>query len=260
MRFLCIFAMPRTGSGLLNALLNSCPEITAKSELFHRRGGAKLTERDDAALCAAAGEPLPGMASNTWRRKHPMRSLEVLYEAGNRKVLAFKIFHSHLPRPRIEAEFFPQKDMAFAVLRRRPIESFISAVKAKSLERFRVVDTTSIKPAISTDEFVAWIAVAKEWYEWVDGALAARGLPCADISYEKHLKGRSGGEALSDVLALLKSTGLSGIPLPGQIRERQMQDKEPRYQDRVANWDEFFAAAQPDPRCRSLLEWAQQVP
>lgn len=260
MHFLCIFAMPRTGSSHLNKLLKSCPGISAKSELFHGRAKGRFSGPEMQQIEIRAGDAAHDSAKfSKWRRKHPADTLEALYEAGRPKVVAFKAFPGHLKKEIIEAQLLGRNDIGFAVLRRRPIECFISGLKAKSMSKFGAIDTTAIKPVLSAGDFLEWAARMKQWYGWTRKSLKERGIPYAEISFEKHLDGLSGEESLSRILPLLEPLGLCGIEVPPRVIEGQRQDKEVRYQDRAANWEEFLAAVKADPECAAYLEWAERA-
>ena len=261
MRFLCIFAMPRTGSSHLNKLLKSCPGINAKSELFHGHIKNRFSASEMAQIEAKAGGAFPDNAAFIkWRRRNPADTLEALYEGGGSRIVAFKVFPSHLKKNLIEDQLLDRGDIAFAVLSRRPIECFISGLKAKSVSKFGVIDTTRIKPVLSAGDFLDWAERMKHWYGWTRSTLEERNIPYADISFEKHLDGLSGAEALPRILSLLEPLGLCGLEMPPRIIEGQRQDREVRYQDRAANWDEFLAEAKADPECAPYLEWAERVP
>lgn len=261
MRFLCIFAIPRTGSSHLDKLLRSCPEFNAKSELFHRNHVGVFRQKEMALLKERSGGAVTDTESfKLWRRDHPRQTLEALYEGGGERIVVFKVFPNHLTKKILEAEFFPRSDMAFAVLRRRPIEAFISTLKANSVSTYTLIETTNLKPSLKIKEFQQWARRTKAWYKFTRKALEARGTPYAQISYGKHLNGLSGRESLERILPMLEPLGISGIPMPREVIEGERQDKEARYQDRVDNWDEFVAEAESDPNIARLLKWALRDP
>jgi LPS sulfotransferase NodH len=260
MRFLCVFAVPRTGSSHLNKLLRSCPEIVGKSELFHRHQLGQLKPVELRALSKwSDGAVTDALSFRQWKRDHPLETLEALHEASKDKVIAFKVFAGHLMRESIEALFLPRDDMTFAILRRRPIESYISTVKAKAGEKFTLVDTTAVKPELDIENFKLWMQRAKDWYDWVQQALEARGRPYAEIGFEKHFEGNSGEESLRMVLAELEKAGLPGMTVPKKIIEGERQDRESDYRARVANWDAFESRARANRKLSRLLDWAETV-
>jgi hypothetical protein len=261
MRFLCIFGIPRTGSMHLCKLLRSCPEFNVKPELFHGDRRTPITIREMAALRERSGGAVTDMDSFiAWRRTHVFDTLEALHEGGRGRIVTVKMFPGHGSRKAMETELLPRADVACALLARRPIDSYISNLKAKTLDAYGSVDTTDLKPALSADDFLGWARVTKRWYAHVEGRLEARGAPYARISYERILEDRPDADTLRDVLALLAPLGLTGIAVPPTIKGGQRQDKERRYRDRIANWYGFKAAVQADPEGAELLEWARKVP
>jgi hypothetical protein len=159
----------------------------------------------------------------------------------------------------IEAQLLGRDDIAFAVLKRRPIECYISGLKARSMSKFGVIDTTAIKPALSVDAFAEWAARTKAWYGRIQDALETRGVPYAKLSFEEHFDGLSGEESLARILPLLEPLGFSGIEVSPRIIEGRRQDKETRYQDRVSNWEAFSAEALADPEAAALFQWAEKA-
>jgi len=259
MRFLCVLAMPRTGSSHLNKLLRSIPEINAKSELFHKRVQVVLAPRElrEIEKRAGVGTVADKDAFAAWRRANPAATLEALRDAGRNPIVAFKVFPDHLRRPLIEEQLFARGDIGFAVLRRRPIECFISSRKALQAGTFTLIDTTDLKVALSPGEFAAWARTMRQWYRWIRRSLDARG-PYAAISYEEHLDGMPAERSLTEIVARLAPLGFD-LTMPAAIIEGARQDKEPRYQDRVANWDAFEAEVRADPDSAPLLDWAQRA-
>jgi len=261
MRFLCIFAIPRTGSSHLNKLLKSCRGVDAKSELFHGSARMRFSEGELAQLRDRAGDMVLDAAKFAkWRRRHPAGTLKAIYEGGAPRIVAFKVFQNHLKPEKIQSELLVRDDTGFAVLTRRPIECYISGLKAKSMSRFGAIDTTAIKPTLSAADFAEWADRNMRWYRWIQDALEARGQPYAKLSFEEHLDGLSGEESLARILPLFETIGFPGVQASQRIVEGQRQDKEVRYQDRVANWDEFAAAASADPEFASLFEWSMAAP
>ncbi len=260
MRFLCIFAMARTGSTHLDKLLKSCSGIISKSELFHSNGKTQFSQSELAELQTASnGAASDKLEFARWRRRNPAETLDALARANRSGTVIFKVLPNHLERKRVESQLFPRTDVGFAVLSRRPIECFISYLKAMSLSRFATVDTTSIKPVLAADDFFEWAGRMKQWHEWLYRSLDARGAPYAKISYERHLDGLSGKQSLSRILPLLEPSGVSGIEIPENVAESRRQDKEARYPSRVANWNEFVAEAGASPEREVLLKWAETV-
>ncbi|HTT99747.1 MAG TPA: hypothetical protein VMF58_16985 [Rhizomicrobium sp.] len=257
-RFLCVFASPRTGSSHFNKLLNSCPEIMAKAELFHRHAVGKLRPAELQSMEKWSNGAVKDVETfKTWKHENPNAVFEAFRAVWKRRVVAFKIFPGHLPRDYIEKELLARDDMAFAILRRRPIESFISGIKAKKGETFTLADTTAVKPALDFATFTPWSERMMNWYGWAERKLQEHGRSYAEISFERHLDGRSGAESLALVLEELEKAGLPKIPVPQKIIVGERQDRETDYRARVANWGEFESSMRADPDRARLLDWAE---
>ncbi len=241
-------------------LVKSCPGFVSKDELFHRHGiGTHLPIEYEKLKNISGGAVTDGESFRTWRHTHPAETLEALHGAWEPQIVAFKLFPYHLPEELIESEIFARKDVAFAVLRRRPIESYISTVKAKSVGVFKKVDTTEMKPELSAENFMVWARRMRTWFTWVRRSLEARNEPFARISFERHVHGLSGEESLGLILDLLRPLGFDHIGMPGEIIEGERQDREPDYRNRVANWDAFAAELRASPQSAKMLKWAERI-
>src|SRR5262249_50100696 len=152
-------------------------ELTSKSEMFHGHAGFLTSAREKAALAALGCDAFDDKRKFAlWRRRHAVATLDALYRAHGRFVV-FKVFPSHLKVPMLEQESLPRDDMAFAVLRRRPIECYISGVKTRTSRKFSRVDTTAIKAELEVGDFVQWATRMRRWYRWAYAALKTRGRP-----------------------------------------------------------------------------------
>jgi hypothetical protein len=255
MRFICVLAMPRTGSSHLNKLLKSIPQINAKSELFHAQIQGAFSRRELEEF-EKRGAPAQDRGTfNPWRRQHPVETLEAIYQGGRKRIVAFKLFPNHLKRPDLKSAFFPREDMGFVILRRRPIECYISGVKAREAGKFTRIDTTAIKPGLSVEDFLEWGKRMRRWYDWFAEELAARGRPFGEVSYEKHLDGRPGGESLAYILPMLRSLGFDTLTMPHEVIEGERQDQEPRFQERISNWVAFETEMR-ERGHDGMLDWA----
>ncbi|MBV8978676.1 MAG: hypothetical protein JO261_08950 [Alphaproteobacteria bacterium] len=259
MRFLCILAAARTGSTRLNRILNSTG-LNTKSELFHPHARGDLAPREVEALAAASnGAVHDAEAYIAWRRQNPLATLNALQGVRRKRILAFKVFPGHLEREGLQA-LLAADDIAYAILRRRPIDCFISQEKAQIVGKHRGIDTTAIKPELSPESFVGWAKWHKGWFKKMRTALVERGKPFAELSYERHIEGRTGRQTLEAILPLLEACGLPPLGVVAEPDDIPRQDNEPDYRLRVANWESFAQALRADPADALLLEWAQTVP
>jgi LPS sulfotransferase NodH len=257
-RIVCILAMARTGSSHLIHLLKGCPEFNVKSELFKK--SVELKRQDKAAIQAASGGVADDQALIAWRRAHPAQTLDALLADGGGRTLFFKLFVGHLSRKQIKDELFSREDVRYVVLRRRPIDSFISSRKAQYYGVHGSVDTTRLKPTLEAEEFVHWAAKSRGWYDWIAEQLQTRRLAFLDIAYETQLEDAANDVALAAILDGLTALGLPKVALPKEIDSSERQDREPDYRARVANWAEFERQILSVPAHRELLQWAETAP
>jgi hypothetical protein len=240
-------------------LLRSCPDFNVKGEIFHPTTiGHYWSETDVMRLkIASNGKITSEKDVCEWRARHPRQTLDVLFENGSRLPLAFKLFNGHLSKEQIATEIFRRDDVGYIILRRRPIESFISRIKAQTLGAHQDIDTTSTKPALHIAPFVKWGRNTRSWYHWLESEMAARKLPCGRLGYEVDIEGKSGRETLSRILTTLQTMGLPPCALPLQICGAIRQERESEYTNRVANWSQFEAEAMARPDYARLLHWAK---
>jgi LPS sulfotransferase NodH len=260
-RFFCILAVPRTGSSLLNYLLSTIPEMNAKAELFHGKYQGIFSPGEHDELSRRSGLALSDeeAAFTAWKRAHPAATLEAIQEgAGGQGIVTFKLFPGHLKPGLLESDLMARDDIAFAILRRRPIESFISDGKADAVGAFNQHDTTGIKPELSAEVFYKWARKTWRWYRWCEAALEKHGKPPVRIAYERDLNRKSGIEAVRHLITLLAPLQVGPLSEPDKVSASSRQDRERRYQDRVANWSAFEAAVRARADGAKLLDWAER--
>lgn len=254
-RFVCILGMSRTGSSHLIRLLRNCGELNVKGELFHIRSVGPLTGADKAKLAqASGGKTASPKAMCEWRRRNPRQTMDVLYESGHRRPLVFKLFWDHLAKEVVADEILSRPDIGYMLLRRRPIDCYISKMKAAIVGAHEEINTTTIRPVLEPKPFIFWVRQVKDWYEWLDEEIRRRALPCFPLSFEQHIENRTAQETLFELQRRLEALGCPPISMPQTCEGRARQDREADYRRRVANWQDFeadLAASAPD-----LLRWA----
>jgi hypothetical protein len=260
-RYLCIFANPRTGSSRLVSLLGSSPDLNSKGELFHKNWIGRLTDRDRQLLGVVSdGFVVDDNTLREWRAREPGRTIEALYESGGHEVVVFKLFPAHLDRELIKAEIVRRPDVVYATLKRRPIESYISGLKAREVGAYGRVDTTSLRPTLKPQHFTRWCKSMRDWYGWCELTIARAERPALSLTYEKHLADADDASTLKRLLDALETIGIRARG-PRKVRKSSgPQDRETRYQERVANWPEFETAMRGSAEGASLLDWAETAP
>ena len=257
-RFVCILATSRTGSSHLVHLLQDCPELNVKGELFHVDNIGRLAKSDKAGLERASnGEIVDRKTFCEWRRRHPRRTLDILYDTGGRRPLVFKLFWDHLAKEIIAGEIFSCSDTGYILLRRRPIDCYISRMKAAVIGQHARIDTTAIRPELEPERFIVWARIVKEWYDWLDAEISRRALPRFPLSFEQHIENRTAQEIMSELRERLEALGCPRVSRPGENQGHVRQDREPDYRKRVANWPEFETEV--SSRAPDLLRWALEA-
>ncbi len=252
-------ASPRTGSTHLDQLLGSCTEFNAKAELFHPKWFGRIDQAEfEAVESVSAGDVADVESFLAWRKDHPLETLEALHRAGSTKIVVFKLFPGHVRRPIFERQLLQRNDIGFAILRRRPIECFISNLKANQVGIYKNVDTTQLRPIIMAGEFLDWAARMRAWFDWVNASLETRRQPFARIGYDEHLCRTPTRDALLSVRELLRPIGIPEFAIPSEITEETRQDLEPDYRERVENWKDFEAELLSRQPSNELLQWAQE--
>jgi len=241
-RILCVIGVARTGSGLLIDTLAQFDRFFVRGEIFHPVAGVKDTENlrvDIPRLAAMSGMDAGDVDGLTaWARTNPNVVLDALLADGQGRSLAFKIFPAHLEPAQLEL-LFARRDIAFLFLLRRPIDSYISVVKAQSLKAWRNADTSDVRIRADVRGFVEKCRVWSRWYATARTLVARHGHASGDILYDADL--RRADRPLR-VASAVRAIGLDPGAFDPEIATRSRQDNEMDYARKVENWSEFKAA------------------
>jgi hypothetical protein len=251
--------MPRTGSTYLEQILINCDGIRSCGEPFNKPRSADLpAEWLDGIRKLTQLDIQDHLSWHAWKIEHPGLFLENEYQLAKMKI-AFKLFPLHLSREMIDRDIFSRKDIFYILLKRRPIESFISDRKAATLKAWRDVDTTDLKPTLPAKRFMEWAEYYSSWYAWLEKRLTETEAPFVRMGYEKHLRHSETSEAVAAVLEALKPLGLDDSLYSPKITLMDQQDKEERYQNRCANWEQFHADVIKLPNGPEMMKWAETI-
>lgn len=243
-RVLCILAAPRTGSTLLCRVLACDPAFLVRGELFHPSMIRNLADAESEVIARRAGS---AEAIAPWRAGNPGALVDLLLAMHPPCNLVMKVFPGHVEARLLRDEILRRRDVAIVVLTRRPIDSFISAMKARHFGAHYRVDTTEYRPELDAAEFVRWARLRREWYRWVDETLGEIGVTPVRIGYESSLM----VDPWSTARDVAVRSGLAFQPGSRESMRLVRQDRTESFRDRVTHWEAFAAAADPD-----LLEWA----
>ncbi len=149
---LCVIAYPRSGSTLFIELLKHIEGVCALYEIFHKDEVVAQQAMQGiwpqvAAVLANNGEA----ASVSAQRLRPVRLVRVLSEAVGGKVLAFKVFPSHLKRPALE-RLLPHTTPVF--LYRNLLDSWVSGRIATFTGQWQGAATHHLQVEFDPEHFV----------------------------------------------------------------------------------------------------------
>jgi hypothetical protein len=210
------------------------------------------------------GKKLP-CSTGHWRtvrqiRRRPDLALDCILDlmAPEKQILIFKVFPGHLSIRQVAHAILGREDSVIVFIRRRPIDAYVSMLKAKHLQQWTTVDTTEMKIEVDPRQFLKWRRQTSAWYRRLEGACWRMGKPFHRLTYEADLA--ASPRAVSERFCrILEDSGLGPFTLPpddptiGLMR----QDRNADVRDRMANWDEFQSYL----KAKGLLDMAfEQIP
>jgi hypothetical protein len=252
-RFLCILAIPRTGTNYLCALLSGIAGIRSRTEIFHDAEAFGLTAGEIEAVGAAAQQAFRGRDDpnlRTWMRHHPAAAVRAIFRAPGQpaaEMLSFKVFPGQLPINRISGRLIPMPRMRFLIVKRRIIDAYVSQLKAQQIGRWADADTTDIRVVLDPAQFIRYVERNRRWYRTLSGELARAGKPHEELIYEE-FAAQGDRKLTEDLVTRLHGLGFRGMAPGSPQAKPRKQDRSPTYHEKVANWVEFAE----DPRVRRM--------
>ncbi|MEO0710979.1 MAG: nodulation protein NodH [Pseudomonadota bacterium] len=166
-----LFAEMRTGSNHLEQLINSAPEVSCLGEVFNPTFIGHPNE-----------EVLAGFDLAT-REKDPIGCLNALKEATP-GLMGFRFFHDH--DPRVLDRVIPDPRVAKIILRRNPLDSYISRKIASETGQWKLTDVKhrrSAKIHFVAAEFQAMLEAWQVFYGRLRGQLQRTGQAAFQLDY-----------------------------------------------------------------------------
>jgi hypothetical protein len=245
-RLVCILGTARMGTNHLCRILSCIPEIDARTEPFHptycyglhRHELIELSRRARASFEPSNDNPEAVKIA----RRHPTHVLDCLSSltAPEKRIASFKILPDQLTLPQIERKILGRPDVIVVFLRRRPIDAYISLMKAAHLQEWQDVDTTDLRIEIDAANFLSWWRACANWFVRLEAECWYRNKPFHRLSYEDDIA-IAPAETARRFCALLEPYGLGDFTFPddAQIAGLERQDRNAGLADRVSNWPEF---------------------
>ncbi len=242
-----VVSSARAGSTNLRRVLQSFDAVETFGEAFNPTGGmdqdrirlvGEFMGTDPTDIDKARAE------MREWMRRDPVRACRKFLEYSDShggRFVEFKALPGHLSAPHFEAVLREFRPIGI-FLYRTPIDVFISLEKAKTLGRYRRVDTTDVKPEISARGFMTWKFKQQNHYQMAAYLFRKSGLRTLPISYEDmYADTRSPCAYVQDRMKEV------GVDLGSYVEDgSQMMNRQDRTSERaqkVANWDAFHAEA-----------------
>lgn len=218
---------------------------------FEARIGTSFEDFRDPALAA-------------WIRNHVPETLDLLQTSAGPEVSAtvIKVFQKHVSNDAVlTRNFFANPSMNFIVIRRRPVDCYISFQKALALSKFIRVDTTDLKPRISARAYIDWHAHTSRWFDTSLASLEHHGRNHLVLDYDSDIAGVDDLALTRRLVRTLRGFGIeTRIPVrttafwaAAQSLGRVMditnheggtlglwtQDRSTCTEEKIENWDEF---------------------
>lgn len=218
--YFVILAEMRTGSNLLQEVLDGVAGIAVHGELFNPAhiGGPKQTE--------AFG------LTKAQRDKTPGELLSRLRDAPG--LNGFRYFHDH--DPRIRAEILGDPACAKIVLSRNPVDSYVSLLIARQTGRWRASDvrrTQTAKPSFDAAGFAEFLDQRAAFQAEVLSALQISGQTAFYLDYEDV-------RSVEVINGLLRFLGVAGDVR--RIATRLIPQNPEPLRDKVRNFAELTRA------------------
>ena len=221
-RYFAIFGTMRTGSNLLDRLINQYGGLSCHGELFnpHFIGTAEQTDFKGIDLAT--------------RESAPLSLIDRMIAESDGKLPGFRIFQGH--DPRVETHAITDPHCAKIILRRAPLDSFVSLQIARETDQWILGNATSRKTAkirFDPEAYGDYLAALNEYYDRIRRGIQAAGQAAFDIRYED-LKNPDVMNGLAGFLGRAEDLRSFAEPI-------KRQNPEP-LSEKVENFDEMIAA------------------
>jgi len=239
-RLIILAAPARSGSTRLWHLLNVFNNVHSLGEYFNF--GAQKDDNSTVLRPLFEGEPDNALFTHFRDRKacweSPINAIRVAADRTT-KNLTVKISPGR-PAENTLAALMRSAPTSVLMLKRRPIDSFISLQKAVSLGKWGNVDTSALTVTLSVKHYLSYLQKLSRFYAQVERAAQQALVPTRQLTYEDHIN------IPDTVLLKYLATSLRMLDVnAGRIGAsdrtlREKQDTVTNYANKVANWEAFL--------------------
>ena len=245
-RLVCLVSVARSGTNYLASLLSRISEVAVRHEIFNKSRCQTMHRDELAEFSRRSGQNFPLLCDHpeavSALRRHPGIAVDCLadFMPPDKALLFFKVFRLQLLVHEVRKAIIERPDTIIVVLRRRPIDTFISLRKALHQQQWYGQDTTGLKISIDADDFIGWWGRTNAWFHDVEAACWTANKPLHRLQYEDDVNVPA-ANVIARFHEILAQHGMSKLTvLPeGEPSEIRRQDRNSELHDRVANWSEF---------------------
>ncbi len=241
-----VFSIPRTGTNHLFYTLRNVERLNVRFEMFNKDEAYTISKEEVRLLAEKFGTSWDDNRDPEfidWSARNPAKLLNFLAGkvAPNFDNMIFKLFPNQLTMGQLKALLTETPNLRAIFIRRRPIDSFISMMKSIQTQKYLNHNTSGLMVDLCPRYFMEWWSSNYNWYRMAENLVEKFSVPNLALSYEGDID--VGDEALrQNIIAVGKSIGLNFIhSTDQQYKGLEKQDKETRYEKKVANWVEFEA-------------------
>ena len=240
MTILCVLGVERSGTSRTISVLRAFANFYCRGEIFHPVASHTLQDdlgdfARDFGFAALIDVGDPRLVSLV--RSQPDVLLQWLLKRASGKTLVFKLFAGHLSKAAAEG-LFSRYDMRFLITCRRPLDCYISELKARSIGRWSNVDTSSVDVKGNVENFANYMQHSEDWYDFIRSVIELR--PHASLGYDNEIV-LSDEDAATVLRGKLTSIGLDPGPFDNSAVTLRKQDRTLTYAQKLTNWPAFVA-------------------
>ena len=213
------------------------------AELFHRKSayGTKRILSELGAELGVDAADIGDPALVAAMRGDPVRSLgeieRILQDQGFTS-FSYKVFPPHLGGDKLFAVLgMPGTSAVF--VRRRFIDSYISAQKARAVGSWTQENTTDLTVSLDYDDFSRWLGQRRGWFAAARAHLEDNGLPFGTLIYEQDIDCPL-EDHVAKAQGLFRQFGFDpAYDFAAARPKHTKQDRSSDYGRKVRNWTEF---------------------
>lgn len=240
-------AIGRTGSNYLFSLLDNCLPFFNSYELFNNEciyalnkdlyEYMKYSNNNYKDICDKQlvddVHASPELLIDFFKNKIDKSEQESFF--------SFKIFPEHLKFDKVK-KILLRDDVKVFFLKRSPIDSYISELKARKSGKWKNHNHTNIKFNLYFNQYQEWYITREKWYKDIKNILTEYNKDVSTLYYENFTK-YNDHKNLNHILSNLfkndiDTYNLNNISIKNTMKK---QDQNTKAEERVENWDEFYS-------------------